>query len=174
MDDFLEILKYTLPSIVVFVTSLLIIKSYHDKEKAKRRFELRVNNQKLITPIRLQAYERMVLFLERIAPEILVVRVQKPNMTIRELQKSLLSIIRSEFQHNLSQQIYITVDTWETIKLAKDSVSKLIYTATSKQKPEDPAAKMSQIIIQMYASVDDNPTDKAIKALKDEVHDLIL
>ena len=174
MKDILEILKYILPSLVVFLTAFLVMKSYNDKEKAKRRFDLRINNQKLITPIRLQAYERMILFLERISPEILVVRVQKPNMRIKELQKALLSIIRTEYQHNLSQQIYITYDAWIAIKTAKDSIVKLIYTATSKQDPNALATNMSKIIIQMYASVKDNPTDNAIKILKEEVHDLIL
>ena len=174
MKEFLEILKYILPSLVVLLTTFVILKTFFDKEKAKRRFELRHNNQKIITPIRLQAYERMILFLERISPESLVLRVQNPTMSVIQLQKKLLSTIRSEFAHNLSQQIYVSAESWEAVKTAKESIVKLINLTSSKHSANKSASELSRIIIHLYAKIDNSPTDNAIIILKTEIQDAIL
>ena len=174
MKEFLEILKYILPSLVVLLTTFVILKSFFDKEKAKRRFELQHNSQKIIIPIRLQAYERMILFLERISPESLVLRVQNPQMSVIQLQKKLLSTIRSEFAHNLSQQIYVSMESWEAVKTAKESIVKLINLASSKHQANKSASELSRIIIHLYAKIDNPPTANAIKILKQEIQEIIL
>ncbi len=116
----------------------------------------------------------MILFLERISPDSLVIRVARPKMTTAQMQKALLSAIRKEFEHNMSQQIYVSGETWEAVKTAKESVIKLINTAASKQNYNSPANIYSSIIIKMYASIDDSPTEMAINMLKDEVHEELL
>lgn len=78
MEEILDILKYILPSLVVLAATLLVIKKFMDAEQRKHMYEIRKENQKVTTPLRLQAYERIVLFLERISPENLVLRVHKP------------------------------------------------------------------------------------------------
>ncbi len=113
MNTFLDVLKYTIPSLIVFATAYFILKTFIESEEKKRTLEIRTKNQKLITPIRLQAYERLTLFLERISPNSVILRVQKPNMTASQLQREMLNIIRTEFEHNLSQQIYISKQAWE-------------------------------------------------------------
>ncbi len=174
MEKYLEILKYILPAGVVLLSNYLIIKSFFDKEAAKRRFELKYNNQKLISPIRLQAYERMILFLERMTPDSLLVRVVRPKMTTIQLQKAMLGAIRKEFEHNMSQQIYLSGASWEAVKNAKESIIKLINTVASKQNYNTPATQFSTIMIKMYASIEVSPIDTAINLLKDEVHEELL
>jgi len=80
MESFFEILKYTLPAIIVFIATYFVTKSFFDNESQKRRLDFRLNNQKLITPVRLQAYERLTLLLERISPESLIMRTQAQGM----------------------------------------------------------------------------------------------
>lgn len=174
MEEYLEILKYILPAVVVLASNYFIVKHFFQKDESKRRFELKYNNQKIISPIRLQAYERMILFLERITPESLVVRTQSVVMNNAQLQRALLASIRKEFEHNMSQQIYITGESWEAIKNAKESIVKLINTAASKQDSKAPATHLSSIIIKMYASIEESPIDVALNKLKDEVHEEIL
>jgi len=174
MEEYLDILKYILPAVIVLVSNYFIIKTFFDKDATKRRFELKYNNQKLISPIRLQAYERMILFLERISPDSLVIRIARPKMTTAQMQKALLAAIRKEFEHNMSQQIYVSVETWNAVKTAKESIIKLINTAASKQNLSAPANVFNSIIIKMYASIEESPTEMAINMLKDEVHEELL
>jgi len=167
--EIIEILKYTLPAIIVFLTSYLIIRSFLEKDERKRRFELNINNQKIITPLKLQAYERIIIFLERTAPEALIIRTQESGMTAKNMQSALLSTIRSEFEHNISQQIYLSHETWEAVKSAKESIIKLINAASMRVGENTKAMDLSKIIIEMYLSVEDSPTNKAIEVLKSEI-----
>jgi len=171
--EIIEIIKYIAPSIIVFLTSYLIIRVFLEKDERKRRFELNLNNQKLITPLKLQAYERVILFLERTAPEALIIRVQASNMTARDLQSALLVTIRTEFEHNLSQQIYISNDAWEATKMAKESIVKLINAASMRMNENAKAMELSKTIIEMYMTIEDSPTNKAIKIVKNEIQTIL-
>lgn len=169
----LEIIKYILPSIIVFLTSYLIIRAFLEKDERKRRFEYNINNQKIITPLKLQAYERVILFLERTAPEALIIRTQQGGMSAKNLQSALLNTIRTEFEHNLSQQIYVSHDSWEAVKSAKESIIKLINSASMRLNENAKAMELSKIIIEMYLSVEDSPTNRAIEILKEEIQNTI-
>lgn len=169
MNTFLEVLKYTIPSLIVFATAYFILKTFIESEEKKRILEIRTKNQKLITPIRLQSYERLTLFLERISPNSLILRVQKPNMTASQLQREMLSTIRTEFEHNLSQQIYISKQAWEVSKSAKENLVKLINASADKVNKNADAMDLSKIILQTIISAGAPPTQVAIDFLKAEV-----
>lgn len=169
MEIILEILKYTLPSLIVFLASYFIIKSFMENEQKKRIMELRSSNQKLITPIRLQAYERMTLLLERISPESLIMRLQHPKMSAKQLQSDMLSAIRSEFDHNLSQQIYISSGAWEVVKNTRENIVKIINSAGDRVKPESTALDYSKIVFEMLMTLEKKPTSVALEFLKAEV-----
>jgi len=168
MDLLLNSLQYTVPSIIVMLTAYLLIKQFIDKEIRQQKHELLMNNQKLITPVKLQAYERIILLLERISPENLLARVYKPGITAKVFKASLLQNIRSEFDHNLSQQIYISVESWEVIKLAKENLIKLLNIAAKNLNASAQANDLSKIILEMYFKVDAPPLKVAIDKLKNE------
>ena len=169
MTDILEILKYIIPSLIVFFTAYFLIKWFITNDQKKRNFEIISDSQKIITPIRLQAYERVTLFLERISPESLIMRVNQPGMTSKQLHSGLLSHIRAEFEHNLSQQIYMSHQSWEIIKSAKGNITKIINTAADRVKPEDPALELSKTILEMVMELDKSPITMAIECLKKEI-----
>ncbi len=168
MEALFEVLKYTLPSLVVFATAYFLIKSHLEAEERKRVLEYKSKNQNLITPIRLQAYERLSLFLERISPNSLIFRVQIPNMKAADLQKELLGLIRVEFEHNLSQQIYITKEAWQVIKSAKEQVIKIINSSADKVDANAPALLLSKTILENTIKAGASPTDIAIEFIKKE------
>ena len=85
----------------------------------------------VMLPLRLQAYERMALFLERIDPNQLVMRIHAPGLTVSQEQNLLLTAIRSEFEHNLSQQIYISDPVWEKVCDAKADIESIINTVAA-------------------------------------------
>jgi len=169
---FLEILKYTLPALIVFLTTYFILNKMINNEDKRRKIEAILNNQKIITPIRLQAYERMILMLERLSPQSLIVRSQKNKMSIQQLQKVLLKNIRSEFEHNMAHQLYISDNAWEIIKTAKENLIKLINQNAISLKPDAPAINLSKNILEKILQPDKDPTQKAILYIKKEIREL--
>jgi hypothetical protein len=168
MNTFLEILKYILPSLIVFGTAYLIIRSFIDNDQKKRKLEIRLANQKTITPIKLQAYERLTLLLERISPESMIVRIQDPKMTAGFLHKALLKVIRTEFEHNLSQQIYVSGNAWSVVKTAKENVVKLVNSSADKVDPKAASFVLSKLILETMMDNNITPTQVAIDFLKHE------
>lgn len=165
----IDILKIILPAILVLLTAYLLINKLLRSEENRRDFELRKNNVNTIVPIRLRAYERLVLLLERTTPSTLIVNVAKPQMSNQELHTQLLDNIRQEFSHNLSQQIYVSDDIWNYIRAAQESLLRLVNTCASKCNPTNSASELAEMIIQVYGASEQTPTEIAIDKLKEEV-----
>ena len=119
MEAAADILKLTIPALIVFFTAWIILRNMIKNDQDKRRQELILQNSRVVTPIKLQAYERIVLFLERISFESLLVRVSTSDMSAMALHSAMLTTIRSEYEHNLSQQIYMSQQAWEVASNAR-------------------------------------------------------
>ena len=132
MEILADILKITIPALIVFFTAWVLLRNMIKNDQDKRRQELILQNSRTVTPIKLQAYERIILFLERISLESLLVRVSSPDMTASQLHSALLSTIRSEFEHNLSQQIYMSQQAWEVVRNARSNMIKIINSEVEK------------------------------------------
>ncbi|GAB7087738.1 DUF7935 family protein [Marinifilum fragile] len=169
MTGILEISKYILPSLVVFATAYFVIKAFFKRDEQKRKQEIFLNNQKEITPIRLQAYERLIIFLERIHPESLIVRENVIGMNNQQLQQKLVSAIRTEFEHNLSQQMYVSGELWKQIKAAKENIIQLINSEASQLITTDSSLGLSKAVIESHMQIQNAEIDKAIATLKNEV-----
>lgn len=167
--NILEILKFTLPALLVFLTAYILIDKQLKNEERKRTFYLKKDNLSTITPIRLRAYERLMLLLERTTPNTLILGVSIPGMKNRELHSALLESIRHEFSHNISQQIYVSDELWKYIKNAQESLLKLVNTCAAKCQPDDSATQLAEQIIQVYSSNNETPSELAISTLKNEV-----
>ena len=170
MAEFLEILKYILPSFIVFLTAYFMLQTLVKKENNRNKFKISQDNHKLLMPMRLQAYERFVLFLERISAESLILRIQENGMSVQDLQALMLIHIRHEYEHNLAQQIYISPKTWIIIKRAKESMIEIINTSAVKiNNPNAPAFELSKIIFNRLMRMPDIPTNLAINVVKQEM-----
>jgi hypothetical protein len=172
MNEILEILKYTVPSLIVFLTAFVIIRNHYKNDERIRRKEIAMANQKTILPIRLQAYERLALLLERISPESIIMRQNLSNMTAKQLQSELLSTIRAEFDHNLSQQVYISTEAWERIKNTRSNIISLINTAAQQIEPNASAYSLSQKILDMVMEHRSSLTSPALDMIKKEIQEL--
>jgi len=172
MDEILEILKYTLPSFILFLTVYIMIRYHFRSEDRKRRIEITLASQKTILPIRLQAYERITLFLERISPESMIMRLVLADMTAKQLQTELLATIRAEFEHNLSQQVYISQEAWEKVKNARSNTVSLINSAAEQIEPKASALTLSKMILDMMMEHKSSLTAQALNQIKKEVQEL--
>jgi hypothetical protein len=167
-----EILKYLLPSLVVFATTVYMVKKYFDNEESKRKLQAVLDNQKLIIPLRIQAYERAILFLERISPENLIVRVNMQGFTTQQLQSEMLNSIKSEYEHNLSQQIFLSPAAWEMLKIARGRTIQMINTLAGKLPKDSPAIDLSKIILESMVDEERTPASEAITFIKKEISQL--
>ncbi len=143
-----------------------------DKEYRNKLAEIRMDNQKQITPIRLQACERIVLFCERIAINSLVMRVHRQGMSARLLHSELLTTIRSEYEHNISQQIYVSKAAWDAVKSAKEETIKAINISASKVPDDATGLELCTVILDLSTKVNKLPTDFAIEVIKAEVRQI--
>jgi hypothetical protein len=168
MDQTLEILKYVLPALVVMATTIYLVRKYFDEEDKKRKQQHFINNQSITTPLRLQAYERAILFLERISPENLILRVNKSGYTCQQLQSELLSTIRSEYEHNLSQQLYLSPGAWAMLKNARGRTIQFINQMSEKVQKDSPSINLSRAILEDIVDQEKIPASDAIDFIRKE------
>ena len=185
MNELMEFLKIIVPSIIILIVVYIMMREFtrqNSKQfdylkneqqllKARIEGERKIDAAKISIPLRFQAYERMLLFVERINPPNLLTRVMKPKIVVSTLHSSLLATIRDEYEHNMSQQLYISDSSWQMVKAAKEDVVRLVNSAASKFKSDDDAAKFAQEIITNGFSGKNNPVDKAINALKEDIRE---
>lgn len=169
----LEILKYTLPALVVFLTAYFLLTKYMQREATTKMLELKMKRDKEIVMLRLQAYERLSLFLERINFAQVIQRVRTPDMLSNELQYAMVKNIREEFEHNLSQQVYVSSDAWRLIVQAKEEMMKTVNLIGSNMPSESSAG---QLINALFTGIQNSnaalPTETALEFLKAECREL--
>jgi hypothetical protein len=170
MDPIFEILKIILPAGAVFIAAFLIVRRFLENEEQRREHEIKKNSQSTLTPLRLQAYERIVIFLERIHPNTIVVRVNKHGMTAQQLHSELIKTIKTEYDHNISQQIYVSFGAWELVKTSKEEITKLINIAATKVAHDKPANELAMMILNISSNLGKKlPNDVALEFIKKEV-----
>ncbi|MDP4223720.1 MAG: hypothetical protein Q8868_10435 [Bacteroidota bacterium] len=173
MEIVSDILKITIPALLVFLTAWILLRNMIRNDQDKRRQEIILQDSRTVTPIKLQAYERIVLFLERISMESLLVRVNTPDMSAAQLHSTLLTTIRNEFEHNLSQQIYMSPQAWEVVKNARSNTVKIINNEAETMKPDASAIDLSKQLLGRVMELEKEPTRVAIEFIKQEVSRMI-
>ncbi|UGU15358.1 hypothetical protein LS482_16940 [Sinomicrobium kalidii] len=171
MTPALDLLFYCIPALITGLVAYYSFTQFVKNENARRRFLLQRESHKQTVPVRLQAYERMVLFLERINPSKLLLRVT-PNGTSKEDYESLLiRNIENEYDHNLSQQIYMSDECWNVIKTAKNTTIQLIRKANMSEKT-DSADKLRETVLNELLDKT-SPSGAALAYIKREVSDFL-
>ena len=174
-----EILLIILAISVVIFGFWMIQHSQFRNEERKRQWELKRESQKSVSPIRLRAYERLALLLERTKPEhmIMELRDKEPeaftSWTIPQLQQYLLQTIRAEFDHNQSQQVYVSEEVWDMIINARDQLGTFVIAMSGQLPPDATVQTYVTTLLTAFASNGMTPTDKALEELKREAKELM-
>ena len=169
MDAFMELIKILVPASVVLYAAYLLVRTFIQRELELKKLEVRGRSIETILPNRLQAYERMTLFLERISPQNLLVRLSAPGLSAREFHQLLLSDIRNEYNHNASQQVYMSEDVWSTIKNAKEDLIVVINDSASEMALESTSLDLSKKIFEKSVNKPVDPIAHALTELKKEI-----
>lgn len=169
MEAFLDLIKILVPAAVVLYAMFLIVRSFIIKEIELKKLEVRSRSIETVLPVRLQAYERMALFLERTSPQSLLVRLNTPGLTSREFHKMLLEEIRNEYNHNVSQQIYIGEEVWSLIKSAKEDLTIQINEAAQQIPADASSIELAKRIFEIALQKNVDPIGHALTELKKEI-----
>lgn len=172
MDTLVELAKIIIPASIVLYAMYLVVRAQVVKEIELRRTEVRSRSVETVLPMRLQAYERMTLFLERMSPQNLLTRLSDPGYTARQFQKILLDEIRNEYNHNASQQIYIGAEVWSQIVSAREDLVMTINEAAGQLTPDATALDLSRRIFELVMERKVDSIHLALTSLKAEIQQL--
>ena len=167
---FFELLKIILPALIVAGSIYLLFKQYLEKDQQRRLIELRLDNSKATLPLRLQAYERVVLLLERISPNNILVRLSSPGQSAPDYHRLLQQEIRAEYEHNLSQQLYLSPDTWALVREAKENVLTMVNRAYHglPSPAQTRGTELAKRVLESLMTDAAEPTAQALAAVKRE------
>lgn len=167
--DIFELLKYILPAVVVLVATYLVVQKFLVKEIERKQLSIFQQNSELSMRLRLQAYERLCVFVERMHPRSMISRYYTTQATAQDVQLAMVQGIRAEWEHNVSQQLYISHQTWETIKAVMEQEITMINTIGSSMALGAPAAEFIQrISMEVITSETTMPTTVALEQLNKE------
>lgn len=166
---FVDVLKFVLAGTLIFFIAWQIIKSEIEKLNQSKLLDLKRASLETTLPLRLQAYERLTLFLERINPSNMLVRVHVAGTTVREIQQFLVSEIRTEHQHNITQQLYVSAQAWAVTNRIKEDTISLINNTAAGLSPDASSLELSKVILNHLAGLEENPYDAGLMLLK---HDM--
>lgn len=169
-NQIIELISYTLPTIIMAFVAYNFFELYTKNETEKRKYLLQKDTKPNTLSLRLQAYERMTLFLERINPSQLLVRITPVSNNKNDYQNYVIAQIEQEYEHNLAQQIYVSEECWSTIITAKNAVIRMILLTTKNEKINN-ANELREVILSDLLKKQ-SPTSIAISYIKNEVNQL--
>lgn len=171
MELVADLIKVILPAGLVLWAMYLTVSSFIKKDVVEKELAIKAETTKTMLPIRLQAYERMALFLERISPNNLLIRLNGRAENVVEFQQLMLAEIREEFSHNLSQQVYMSDQAWTVVKNAMNETVALINLSARDLAPDSPALELSKRIFEVIMETKVNPSDEALRVIKQEIRE---
>lgn len=165
-----DLLKIILPALIVAGSIFYLVQQFLEKEQQRRLLELRLETTKTTLPLRLQALERVTLLLERISPNNLLVRLTSAGQTAPEYHRLLLQEVRAEYEHNLSQQLYMSPDTWNEVKGAKESILTAINKAYQAlpQPQQARGTELAKRVLESLIAEETDLTERALLVVKRE------
>jgi hypothetical protein len=168
----LDILKYTVSGCLVILVAYFLFKNIIKTDQKINNYTPSVSTSKEFIALKLQAFERLILFIERIHPANIFVRLHIPGMSALDMQSLILNEIRAEYQHNITQQLYVTADTWVLIKRVKEDTLTIVNGAATQLDESASAVDLSKLVFGQLSTLEDSPYDLALRVIKTEMEEL--
>ena len=172
MEPITIVLSIILPASAVLFAVYLVVKAFLNKEFQKQLIDVKGKAQDTVLPIRLQAYERVCLLLERVSLTNLLLRVNSPEFNAATLQHRLFTEVREEFGHNMSQQVYMSDEAWNMVKAAVTDVNNIINEAGETVAPEAPGMELAQAILAKLKEREGDSVTASLIFVKNEIRQL--
>lgn len=162
------ILGLTIPSVVVLVAVYLMFKQYFQHQLQTNVLQTKREKSQITLPLRLQAYERLIMLCERIDLPDLVLRLKTPGTPAGALKAALLLAIQQEYEHNVTQQLYVSDELWNIFLVAKNKTMDLIMIAGEGLDENAGADEYAQNLIKLASAESSLPSQIAKRAVKTE------
>jgi hypothetical protein len=168
LEVFLEIVKVTVPALIVFATVYFLFKTYTENLLRQQAMATKQDNKGMGFPLRMQAYERLALFCERISLHNLMLRVRNESMSAADLKVALMVSIQQEYEHNISQQVYVSENLWKIISFAKNDTINVINLVSRTIEVNASSLEMSHAIFKYLNEAKQTSLDTARSAISQE------
>jgi len=172
MEYITYIIVALVPALAIIFVVMTFLNKQHEREITNMNIDLKKERQKFFLEPRMEAYQRVVLLLERINPQSLIMRLHDPKKSAILLQTELLSNIRKEFDHNVAQQIFISTSGWEMVKKSKEETIKIVNVAAQSLDEKATSIELSNKIFEIVGELEELPTEITIKLMKEELQKL--
>ena len=172
MNFIIQLALIIVPTGAVVMTVAIFMRKQNQSDARSIQLELKKERQAFFLPNRVDAYQRAVLLMERIHPNSLVMRHNNPGLPAAALQVTLLESIRSEYEHNMAQQIFVSKESWDLVQKAKDETTRIIHLAGQQMEVTSVGMDLSSKIFEIVAEVGVLPTEIAVNILKKELQEL--
>ncbi|MBU2914534.1 MULTISPECIES: hypothetical protein [Reichenbachiella] len=169
MEALIEFGKIILPAGAVLYAMFLMTRLFIRKEYDSKLIEIKLKNTEVVLPIRLAAYERICLFLERIMPKNLIVRLNVGEMSALEFHQVLLHEVREEFSHNVSQQVYMSVQAWEVVSSAMEEIVMIVNECASSLGEDAKSIDLARKVFERVMEREHLQVDYALVFIKEEI-----
>jgi hypothetical protein len=168
----LDILKYTISGLGVVWIAFYLIKPYLDRTERIQLLEFKKSIANQTLPLRLQAYERIILFMERINPENMIVRLNGPGYSAADLHSIIITEVRNEYQHNVTQQIYVSSRAWGITKRVKEDTLNIVGNAMKSLPENATGLDLGKTILIQLSQLENNPYEIGAGLIRKDLEDL--
>jgi hypothetical protein len=172
MDVVLQIALIIFPAGAVLLTTIFFLRKESSQELRSMQIEMKKQRQEFFLPSRVESYQRAVLLMERIHPNSLVMRLHNPGLPARALQAEFLQAIRDEYDHNVAQQLFVSIQGWQMVKNSKEETVKIINLAGNQMSAAATGMDLSAKIFEIVAEIGQLPTEITVDYLKRELQEL--
>lgn len=169
LNALLEIVKITIPALVVFWTIKTIMTEYLERQYRIRQLELNKEQRQITLPLRLQAYERLSLFCERITIPNLILRIRTKEMTNAELRMAIVLTVQQEYEHNVAQQIYVSDELWRIIQFSRDEAIRVVTGIAETVQPNENSKGLADALFKYIDESDANIVSITQSAIRKEI-----
>ena len=169
LESILEIVKLIIPAAAAIFGVQYTLKAFEERENKRAQADIKIKEREIALPIRLQAYERICMLIERISPENLIPRVNTVPMAANEFQSALLGEIRNELNHNLSQQVYLSAEAWKLTKQSTEAMKGLILKSVRELDENATVNDLARRILENMMTLEENPLELALGIIKQEI-----
>jgi len=163
-----QTIQIAVPALIVFLTSYFLIKKFMETEEKKKRLDIKKDTLNETIRLKMVAYERLILYLERMQPAALLMRLTSPGIDAATLKTALITTIQEEFNHNIAQQLYVSAQAWGLIKLVKEQLVNLVIISFAQLHPESMGYELSKKMLENLMENNISPTEKAVEFLNKE------
>lgn len=163
-----EILLLIVPSLIIFLTVYLLMRQFFRNQLRLRMFKREDSNRASLTPLKLQAYERLTLMCERISIPNLLLRLKDRNMSAAALKATMILAVQQEYEHNISQQLYVSDQLWKIIQMAKNQIIEIVALVGEQVEANSAGEVYASELIQFLDSQEKDPLATAKLAIKRE------